>query len=111
MAGQWRWVASEELLAEYAALLIERGAPEPRVLRAIAVIRERARIIVARPVTQGLPDPADAHVIGTARGGGAPIVTRNVRHYPAGLVTVLTPQQMEARIQEYLKHPMLRRRE
>jgi hypothetical protein len=80
-------------LAEYTALLIERGAPEPRVLRAIATIRDRARIVIARPVTQALPDPEDAHVIGTALAGGSPIVTRNVRHYPADLVTALTPEQ------------------
>jgi hypothetical protein len=62
MGDEWRWVVSEQLLAEHAALLIERGAPEPRVLRAIATIRERSRIVVARPVTQPLPDPGDAHV-------------------------------------------------
>jgi predicted nucleic acid-binding protein len=110
MAGQWRWVTSEELLTEYVALLIERGAPESRVYRVINKIGERARIVVPRSVPQSLPDPDDAHVIGTARAAGAPIVTRNTRHYPAGLVTVITPQQMEERIREYLKHPMSRRR-
>lgn len=109
IGGEWRWVVSEQLLAEYAALLIERGAPEPRVLRAIATIRERARIVVARPVTQPLPDPGDAHVIGTALAAGVPIVTRNVRHYPADLINVLTPEQMEEHVQEYLRHPMVRR--
>jgi PIN domain-containing protein len=110
MARQWRWVASEELVAEYAALLIERGAPEPRVFRAIGAIRDRARIVVPRPVTQSLPDPGDAHVIGTVLAGGVPIATRNVRHYPTGRVTVLSPQQMEERVQEYLRHPMVRQR-
>lgn len=110
MDNQWKWVASEELLAEYTTLLIERGAPEPRVLRAIASIRNRARIVIPRPVTQALPDPGDAHGIGTALAGGSPIVTRNVRHYPADLVTALTPEQMKEHIQEYLRHPMVRRR-
>ena len=110
MDGQWNWVTSAELLAEYQALLIQRGAPERRVLRAITRIRERARLVLPRPVTIGLPDPGDAHVIGTALAGRSPIVTRNVRHYPADLVTALTPDQAEERIQEYLRHPLVRRR-
>jgi len=110
MDNQWKWVASDELLTEYTALLIQRGAPEPRVLRAIAAIRDRARIVIARSVTQALPDQGDARVIGTALAGGAPVVTRNVRHYPADVMTALTPEQMEDRVQEYLHHPMTRRR-
>ncbi len=107
---EWTWVTSDELLAEYEAVLLEHGAPEARVRRTIARIRSRARLVVPRTVSRPLSDPADAHVIGTVLAAGVPLVTRNTADYPAGMITVLTPTEMEARVQTFLSHPMRRRR-
>lgn len=42
--------------------------------------------------TAGLPDPTDAPFIALARYAGCPVITGNVRHFPAAAgVVVLTP--------------------
>lgn len=107
---EWRWVSSADLLAEYEAVLLEHGAPVTRVRRVIARIRARARLVVPRRVTVRLRDPDDAHVIGTVLAGAVPLVTRNIRDYPTDLITVLTPDQMMAQIEAFLRHPMRPRR-
>ena len=110
LIGEWTWITSDPLLSEYQELLLRRGAPEPRVRRIISEIRARSRMVVPRTVKVSLPDPGDAHVIGTSLAGGGPILTRNVTDYPATLVTTVSPEQMSEVIDRYTSDPMYRRR-
>lgn len=106
--GEWRWVTSEPLLTEYRDVLILRGAKAEKAERIVDLIRTHARLVEPKPIAEPLPDPDDAHVIGTARAAGAPVVTRNVVHYPAHLVKCLTPADAWVQVDAYLKHPMTR---
>lgn len=107
--GEWRWVTSEPLLEEYRDVLIARGARAEKTERIAALIRKHARLVEPRRIAEPLRDPDDAHVIGTARAAGAPVVTRNVAHYPAHLVKCFTPADAWVQVDAYLKHPMTRR--
>ena len=70
LRGEWTWVTSEELLDEYRDVLLARGARPVRVNRFVEMVAEHARMVVPRRVSGPLPDPDDAHVIGTARASG-----------------------------------------
>lgn len=110
MDKQWIWIASAPLLAEYQEILLRRDVPQSRVGYILTEIGKRAKVVSPRRVSGSIPDPEDAHVIGTALESGAPILTRNTGHYPSGLVAAITPEQMMDRIRDYLSHPMYRPR-
>ena len=52
--------------------------------------------VTVPPWPEALPDPDDAPFLAVAAWVGCPLVTGNLRHFPArarGKVTVLTPRQ------------------
>lgn len=110
LRGEWVWVFSEELLDEYREVLLARGVRTNRVNRFIELVAEHASIVVPRQVTAPLPDPGDAHVIGTARASGTSVLTRNVADFPPSVVRAVTPEGALKEIETHLRHPMVRRR-
>lgn len=107
---EWNWAASTELLDEYQYTVLVRGASPGRVERIIELVSQNVRLVVPRPVPEVLPDPDDAHVIGTARAAGTAVLTRNIEHFPASVIRSVTPQQAMAEIDAYMRHPMRGRR-
>lgn len=107
LVGQWQWVTSEDLLQEHEDILIIRGAPAARVSKVLDLIRRNARIVIPKLVVDPISDPKDAHVIGTVRAAGVPLVTRNAKDY-SSLPQVLAPQEMVDEIEVYLRHPMVK---
>jgi predicted nucleic acid-binding protein len=110
LRGEWTWVVSEELLDEYREVLLTRGARSVRVNRFVEVVAKHARMVVPRQLRAPLPDPDDAHVIGTARASGTAVLTRNVTDFPPSLVRAISPEDALKEIETYLHHPMVRRR-
>jgi putative PIN family toxin of toxin-antitoxin system len=85
-AGDVTPIVSEELLAEYAGVLLRPrfALPQDQVRGLVEALRNAA--VFANPV-QVLPgtvnDPDDEHVLGLALGGKASfLVTGNHRHFP-----------------------------
>ena len=103
-------MVSEDMLDEYREVLLARGARSVRVNRFVELVAEHARIVVPRRVTGPLPDPDDAHVIGTARASGTAVLTRNTADFPPSRVRAISPEGALQEIETYLHHPMVRRR-
>ena len=91
----------DRILTEYGEVLHRRELALPSrevdvVLEAIADHACWARVLPEHAVYGGLPDLADAPFVECASALGCPLVTGNVRHYPAavlGGLRVLTPRE------------------
>jgi putative PIN family toxin of toxin-antitoxin system len=80
-----RWYVSEEIVAEYAAVL---ARPEFKIRRGLRqqfleLIRKRSRIVVPSRLSQVTTDPADNIFVECADAARADyLVTGNQRHFP-----------------------------
>ena len=99
LSGEIEPVLDTRIRAEYEDVL---GRPElsldsKRVAAVLDVIDNFGLEVVAPPWPEPLPDPDDAPFLAVAALIGCPLVTGNIRHFPAkarGTVAVLTPRQL-----------------
>ncbi|HLN57554.1 MAG TPA: PIN domain-containing protein [Thermoanaerobaculia bacterium] len=99
LSGEIEPVLDARIRAEYEDVL---GRPElsldpERVAAVLDVIDNFGLEVVAPPWPEPLPDPDDAPFLAVAALIGCPLVTGNIRHFPAkarGTVAVLTPRQL-----------------
>jgi len=89
--------------AEYEDVLRRRelGLDTSRVGELLEAIDRFGLEVTALPWSHRLPDPDDAHFLAVANLLDCPLVTGNLKHYPAsarGGVTVLSPRQFLDRI-------------
>jgi putative PIN family toxin of toxin-antitoxin system len=85
MAKPVRWYVSEQIMAEYAAVL---ARPELKIRRGLRqqllqLIKNRSFVVVASDLPQVTTDPADNMFVECADAARADyLVTGNQRHYP-----------------------------
>jgi uncharacterized protein len=85
MAKPVRWYVSEQIMAEYAAVL---ARPELKIRRGLRqqllqLIKNRSLVVVASDLLQVTTDPADNMFVECADAARADyLVTGNQRHYP-----------------------------
>ena len=85
MAKPVRWYVSEQIMAEYAAVL---ARPELKIRRGLRqqllqLIKNRSLVVVASDLPQVTTDPADNMFVECADAARADyLVTGNQRHYP-----------------------------
>jgi predicted nucleic acid-binding protein len=99
LSGEIEPALDAGIRAEYEDVL---GRPElslepERVAAVLDVIDAFGLDAVVPPWPEPLPDPDDAPFLAVAAWVGCPLVTGNLRHFPAkarGGVTVLTPRQL-----------------
>ncbi len=99
LSGQIQPVLDAQIRAEYEDVL---GRPElsldpQRVAAVLDVIDAFGLEVVAPPLPGRLPDPDDAPFLAVATLARCPLVTGNIRHFPAkarGDIAVLTPRQL-----------------
>jgi predicted nucleic acid-binding protein len=99
LAGEIEPALDAGIRAEYEDVL---GRPElslepERVAAVLDVIDAFGLEAVVPPWPEPLPDPDDAPFLAIAAWVGCPLVTGNIRHFPAkarGGVVVLTPRQL-----------------
>ena len=93
--GQLRLVLCEDILAEYRAVLPRphlRLRPD-RVAELLTLVSQTADWVAAPPYPglPPLPDPSDWPFIACALAADCPVITGNVKHFPAGVgVRVMT---------------------
>jgi predicted nucleic acid-binding protein len=98
--GSVRAVVDERCLAEYEDVLErpELGLPPREVEIFLARLRKTSLHVEVAPegTILGLPDPDDAPFLECALAAGCPLVTGNLRHFPAKLsrgAELLTPAE------------------
>jgi len=88
-------ILSADVLAEYRQVLTRPHFRfQPEWIDRLLDNFEALGVLLAPPPidTAGLPDPADAPFIALARHARCPVITGNVKHFPAKVgVVVLTP--------------------
>ena len=107
LSGEIEPVLDAGIRAEYEDVLGRQElALEPeRVAAVLDVIDAFGLEAVAAPWPEPLPDPDDAPFLAVAAWVGCPLVTGNMRRFPAkarGGVTVLTPRQL---VDDFARRP------
>lgn len=97
-AGELVAVYDSRIMAEYREVLTRPGLKlnAVRVKQLLAVIQSMGVPVTPLPWQVALPDPDDEPFLACAKAAGAPLVTGNLRHYPAASrfgVSVLSPRQ------------------
>jgi predicted nucleic acid-binding protein len=102
LAGELQAVFCAAILDEYADVL-QRPELAIRPDRASAILQSieaDGQPVICAPWPKALPDPDDGVFLAAAAVAGVPLVTGNVRHFPAaarGGVLVLTPREFAQR--------------
>ncbi len=96
--GQVGVVFSAAILAEYAEVLVRTkfGFRAEVIQRLLSQIDRTGLLTIPFPWPHQLPDPDDEPFLAAAAAGHCPLVTGNVRHYPARMrsgVMVLKPRE------------------
>ena len=99
LSGEIEPAFNPAIRAEYEEVLRRRELSlKPERVTALLDVLERFGLEVTAPLwPEPLPDPDDAPFLAVAAAIGCPLVTGNLRHFPArarGPVTVLTPRQL-----------------
>ncbi len=97
-AGAVRLAVDDRIMAEYEDVLARPRfrryfAPEEKE-RVMGFIRADSLPVVCGNAIEGLPDEKDAPFAETALAAGAPLISGNLKHFPAGAlggVRVMTP--------------------
>lgn len=98
-AGELAAVFDARILDEYRGVLRrpQLGLPESAVETFLAYVEKSGLELTALPWPHRLPDPDDEPFLAVAAAARVPLVTGNLRHFPArlrGSVAVLTPRQL-----------------
>lgn len=91
----FNWLITEEILAEYKAVLSRLRVRRSVVGTLINLLREEAEFVEVRSTTEVSPDPGDDPFCACAEAGGAAfIVTLNPKDFPQRKLRakVITPQ-------------------
>jgi predicted nucleic acid-binding protein len=106
LSGEIEPVLDVGIRAEYEDVLRrpELSLDSARVAALLDVIDAFGLEAVVPPWPEPLPDPDDAPFLAIAARVGCPLVTGNVRHFPAkrGGVVVLTPRQL---VDDFARRP------
>ena len=99
LSGEIEPVFDGAIRAEYEDVLRRRelSLVPARVTALLEVLDRFGFEVTAPPWPETLPDPDDAPFLAVAAAIGCPLVTGNLRHFPAkarGPVRVLTPRQL-----------------
>ena len=91
--------ADARILAEYTDVLRrpEFRLPAEDTTRLLEALAAPLDLVAAFPLASRLPDPDDLPFLEVAAATGSPLVTGNIRHYPAavrGGVAVLSPADL-----------------
>ena len=86
--GAFTWIVSEEILAEYKAVLRRLKVRRETIGLLINLLREEAELAVPRANAEYSPDPADDPFCAGAEEGGADfLVTLNPRDFPQAVLS------------------------
>ena len=107
LSGEIEPVLDAGIRAEYEDVLSrpELSLDPERVAAVLDVIDAFGLEAVVPPWPEPLPDPDDASLVAVAAWVGCPLVTGNLRHFPARVrrgVAVLTPRQL---VDDFARRP------
>jgi uncharacterized protein len=102
-AGAIEPVFDPQILAEYEEVLArpELSLPPAPVAQLLSTLEIFGTEVVAPPWSFDLPDPDDAPFLAAAAAANCPLVTGNLRHFPARArrgVAVWTPRELVERL-------------
>jgi putative PIN family toxin of toxin-antitoxin system len=103
VAGAIEPVYDPQILAEYEDVLarVELGLPAALVDQLLTALEAFGMEVVAPPWPLDLPDSDDADFLAAAAAANCPLVTGNLRHFPAGSrrgVAVWAPRELVERL-------------
>jgi putative PIN family toxin of toxin-antitoxin system len=103
LTGDLELVFDSGILAEYEEVLFrpELRLPGARVRELLEAIESFGTLVSAPPWPEPLPDPDDGPFLAAAAAVGCPLVTGNIRHFPARArrgVTVVSPREFLERL-------------
>jgi putative PIN family toxin of toxin-antitoxin system len=99
IAGELECVFDSAILAEYEDVLSRRelALPARRVRELVESLESFGFVVTTAPWPESMPDPDDAPFLAAAAAAGCPLVTGNLRHFPARVrrgVTVVSQREL-----------------